>query len=382
MDTADTPTAAQVAASGRGPGYPGLSLEEAIQRARQLQDIAGRNAAPLAAAADAWGYTPKSSNNLKIAAALKRFGLATDVGDGQARMLQLTDAGRQILFHEEDKFAPEWTRLVREAALKPNVYRELLDRFSTELPNDRIIEHYLDFDLGYSESAAKELIKKFRATIKFAGVEPNAGSVPRATEDPDDRGVALDPAPRAVGSQPTAPPPDDHPGWAWIPSVGRWGKILPETDADGGLAPEATAVDAGVARTGAAGKAIDAETLRGWNHLMHSLGLERDASAPTARWGVARRSVSIPYSADEWATIEAPFPVTGAQWDAMMTMLAAMKPGLTREPSTASSADSVLPEGRVTVGREGGGDGETSSAVGIRGSSSDPASSFMAPTAT
>ena len=56
-----------------------------------------------------------------------------------------------------------------------------------------------------------------------------------------------------------------------------------------------------------------------------------NASAPSPMpASPSARSVQIPLSANTWATLMAPFPLTGAAWDQMMGVLNAMKPALIR----------------------------------------------------
>ena len=41
-----------------------------------------------------------------------------------------------------------------------------------------------------------------------------------------------------------------------------------------------------------------------------------------------RRAVAIPLSATDWVTLQAAFPLSEDEWDQMITVLNAMKPGL------------------------------------------------------
>lgn len=46
-----------------------------------------------------------------------------------------------------------------------------------------------------------------------------------------------------------------------------------------------------------------------------------------------RRVISLPLSPDDtWATIEAPWPLTTAQWEQMLHLLTTMRPALVAEP--------------------------------------------------
>lgn len=51
--------------------------------------------------------------------------------------------------------------------------------------------------------------------------------------------------------------------------------------------------------------------------------------------------MQIPYSHGEWATLQAGFPLTEAQWEALIAMLQAMKPG----PVRAAPEQGVAREG-------------------------------------
>ena len=57
--------------------------------------------------------------------------------------------------------------------------------------------------------------------------------------------------------------------------------------------------------------------------------------------------VQLPLSASAWATLEAPFPLDEAAWDQMISVLQAMKPGLTkpREPDLGERARNGSSEG-------------------------------------
>ena len=50
-------------------------------------------------------------------------------------------------------------------------------------------------------------------------------------------------------------------------------------------------------------------------------------------------SVNIPYSPGKWASLNADFPLSESDWEAMLAMLAAMKPGLVAERWPPEAAD-------------------------------------------
>ena len=48
------------------------------------------------------------------------------------------------------------------------------------------------------------------------------------------------------------------------------------------------------------------------------------------------RTINLPLSATEWATLQAPFPISEDSWKLMEAVLKAMKPGLVAGPGNAA----------------------------------------------
>lgn len=266
----------------RGPGYPTLDLASAIDRAQQLATMSPKHAIQLTNAAEVWGYSPRSSNTLKTAAALKRFGLVDDVGDGNARQLRLTAFARELLFYADDRSSEKWTQLVQDAALRPTIHREILSHFEDTLPDDRVVVAHLIFERHFNEASAKDFIKKFRQTLEFAGLDGMAGPYP-----PPDR--SQPPGSRAAS-----------PSVLGAPAFPRAGTGEPQPASDL--------------------RRVDARPYGG--------------SIPGPLPG--HRAVSIPYSPGQWATLEASFPLTEREWNSLTAMLEAMKPGLVDEGTSPS----------------------------------------------
>jgi hypothetical protein len=64
----------------------------------------------------------------------------------------------------------------------------------------------------------------------------------------------------------------------------------------------------------------------------------------------SRRVVQLPYSATDWAVLQAPFPVTGDEWDQMIAVLQAMKPGLVKRDVHSHDTGSATESATVTRG--------------------------------
>ncbi len=257
----------------RSPGYPAIDLGTALQRAVELYKVAPRHPVPLSVAAEEWGFSAKSSSTKTVAAALKRFGLVRDVGSSEKRQLELTDAGRELAFLNEERDADRWRQLVLQAAMQPKIHRQVLDHFGGPLPDDRVVLRYLLFDLGFSDEAtAQDFLRRLSATLDFAGIRGTNEIISEAGDDDSDASIGAEDA--ALGAPPRQ--------WD-APASG------PAASATRPQPPPVTIYD---------------------------------------HFRADRSVVQIPYSHDEWATLQAGFPLTEAQWDAMIAMLTAMKPGL------------------------------------------------------
>jgi hypothetical protein len=102
-------------------------------------------------------------------ATLKKFGLLEEVGGGGARQVKLTDTALHILLGEEGSV--EWSKAVKEAALRPSIHMDLWQQYGTDLPSDSNLKRILIMERGFADAAANDLIREYRETISFAGVK-------------------------------------------------------------------------------------------------------------------------------------------------------------------------------------------------------------------
>lgn len=257
----------------RSPHYPAFDLETTLTRAKELFEVAGRHGTPFSAALTAWGFSPKSSNGSTTLAALKRFGLATDEGKGQRRMITLTPLGHELVFYSSEPESNEWISRAQQAALKPQIHADLWSKYKGDLPQDSVISPYLVFDLGFGEVAAKELLREFRKTIEFANLTP-AVSVDSLSANEDENAADAKSEPKMS-------------------------------------APATIASDKPAATPGSGGQ-----------------GSSAVAPSPKASGTRPQRTIQIPYSPSGWALLQAEFPMSEAAWAQMLSVLEAMKPSL------------------------------------------------------
>jgi len=149
---------------------PFIGLEEAMSKSRTLFQKTKRNAIRVPTAASYLGYSPKASSAGMVLGALKKFGLLEDEGARDGRQVRLTERAVQILADVRET-SPERSARIREAALLPKPFRELWDHYGSDLPDDKTIQTFLMLDKGYDEETVKLLIRVYRATITYAGLD-------------------------------------------------------------------------------------------------------------------------------------------------------------------------------------------------------------------
>ncbi len=256
----------------RSPSYPSIPLGKAVGRAEAIYKHEGKYAAPVDAVLSHWGYSSNNGRAARQVAAVKKFGLIEEEGSKANRQLQLTDLGLRIVMPD----SPERAESLKVAAMKPAIHRELKAKFNDGLPSDRNVRWYLVSERGFTEDAAKKLMAEYRETMGYAGLDGTVdeGDTLEVTDDPNgdnetSQGEDMTGTTTTTHTHPAPPPPPASNSDQEVPAH---------------LRP-------------------DASTLRG---------------------------VTIPLPGTAWVKIEGEFPMAEDSWDQLLSMLSAMKPGLTR----------------------------------------------------
>jgi hypothetical protein len=177
--------------AGRGPAYPAISLQDALERASKFKWAnATRLTLNMEAAYRVLGFKGPSGASRQIVASLNYYGLLDYIGKGNDRKVRLSDLALRIML---DKLpdSPERVAALQEAALKPAIHARLAEELKLPPPADVIIERFLVLDCEYSESVATTIIKVYKDTLEFAGL--NKPDTIDAKE-----GVVVTPAPPAT----------------------------------------------------------------------------------------------------------------------------------------------------------------------------------------
>ena len=153
----------------RSPNYPSLTLEKSLDLAKILFSTHGRHAVPLEVVAKDWNVSPKSSYISQHIAALSAYGLIDVEGSKEERKLTISDMAFNI-FIDRRPDSQERDALIREAAVKPYMFKRICDDYPDGLP----AEHLLDYELvkthRFNQNAVKDFINVFRKTMDYAKV--------------------------------------------------------------------------------------------------------------------------------------------------------------------------------------------------------------------
>ncbi len=144
----------------RSPNYPAVNLERAITDVRTLYDKVRRVPVALEAAVQAWGYKGLSGIARTRLAALNQYGLIEYVGN----KAKVTDRG--LTFSIRAPESSEWLRAAKEAALEPDIFRELYETYAETA--DEALRFHLIKDRNFTDEGASKLIASFRSTLAFA----------------------------------------------------------------------------------------------------------------------------------------------------------------------------------------------------------------------
>lgn len=162
----------------RSPNHPAIDLDKALSAASDLYTKEGRSDIPIEVAAKAWGYAGLSGPARSKIAALRQYGLATQVKGN----LQVTDLALTLILRTED--TAERRQTLKKAALSPALFGELRDTHPDASEDG--LRHHLVVDKRFTEDGANRFIRAYQATMEFAnlvGMSYNSGEDDTGNED-------------------------------------------------------------------------------------------------------------------------------------------------------------------------------------------------------
>ena len=146
--------------ASRSPNYPQMNIVQAVERVKKVYAEEHTHSVPDQSIASALGYSSLNGTSKVVLSALKKFGLLVATGDG-FRVSQ--DAVAIIELTADDP-----TRIValHKSALRPPVFKQLYEKYGTDLPSDASLRHYL-VGLGFESDAANQVVRFYKETMNF-----------------------------------------------------------------------------------------------------------------------------------------------------------------------------------------------------------------------
>lgn len=150
-------------AAHRSPNHPAFSLANALEKIKLVYDKDRRTPTTSAVIVGHLGYKHTDGPGGRALSCLRQYGLLEET----AGNWKVSDAAFNIL-HLPDS-DPEKAKLVREAALKPALYRMLRDDYPGGIPSDETLTSNL-LRRGFNPLSIDFIIEDFRSTMQFAKV--------------------------------------------------------------------------------------------------------------------------------------------------------------------------------------------------------------------
>ena len=198
----------------RSPLFPFIGLRKALERAEELHEHERWAWVNLSVAIKHWGFSGTSSNGKQTIAALNAFGLIETKGAKVHRSIRLSELARRIILDPNEE-SQRRIEAIQDAALKPKIYKKLLDHYDGNLPSDANLRYMLLIELNppFNERSVDLFIRTFKETLAFARIT-GSDTMPDQNEDIEEEPVepsATDTLPKITQPQPQ-PQPQLAPG--------------------------------------------------------------------------------------------------------------------------------------------------------------------------
>jgi hypothetical protein len=127
----------------------------------------------LEVAGKCWEISAKSSYIHQHIAALAAYGLIDSEGEKDSKKIKVSDLAFKILMDKRPD-SEEREGLIKEAALKPNIFKKLYESYPTVLPADIHLEYELKTKHEFNPASVTDFIDIFKQTFEFAKIYKSA----------------------------------------------------------------------------------------------------------------------------------------------------------------------------------------------------------------
>lgn len=158
----------------RSPAYPSMPLADAIGAVSKIEGSYRLANVDREVAAKLLGYSGVNGPSAKALAALAHYGLVERAGKGE---LRVTARARSILHPDSET---EKRECLQAAAVEPDLFRELQERWPDIIPPEDGVTTYLNRK-GFNQSAIRPAARAYIQTMLFlqeAKVSESYGGLP------------------------------------------------------------------------------------------------------------------------------------------------------------------------------------------------------------
>jgi hypothetical protein len=164
----------------RSPRYPGMSLGEAISRAKSIYEREHLSSLTPTVAAEAMGYKGISGTSLRAIASLRQYGLLEGRGDD----VKLSKDAQTIII--DDPGTADYRNAIRRAAFNPSLFSDLRKQFPGPA-SERNIAVYLE-KKGFKPDGAAMAAKNYKDSMALVPSESEGYSTSEEGQAPSDGG--------------------------------------------------------------------------------------------------------------------------------------------------------------------------------------------------
>lgn len=176
----ETKNGAVAQAPKRSPNYPSLGPSEALRCGEKIWIEAKRNTMAPDLVYKYLGYKAKNGASIPVVAALKQYGILVKAGNNE---LRISDEAHTIYLAPKD--LPERDALIRKLAMRPSLFREVLDTFPEGLPpGDSLLKFKVMQGWEFTNPKAADIfIKALREAVAIVGVDSGQENADSGSED-------------------------------------------------------------------------------------------------------------------------------------------------------------------------------------------------------
>jgi len=149
----------------RSPNFPSATLEDALANVSTLYEKDKLAATSPEVLVGHLGYNKLHGTSRRVLSSIKNYGLIDELSDNR---FKVSDSAYRLI--NSDLNSPAAIDLLREAALKPAIFRSIIEEYDGDIPSDKTLISYLVLDRGFTPDGAGLFAKVLRENVEFANI--------------------------------------------------------------------------------------------------------------------------------------------------------------------------------------------------------------------